>query len=217
MGPRTGAEKKRSPPPGNPSGLAQRLLRGGRTALPGPLAAAVLAVLRPGPEGPEILLIRRSERPGDPWSGQIALPGGRREPVDPDARATALREAEEEVGLRPEQLEGEALHLMTRAPGNRPELLVGAFVSVLRPGETLDLRSGPEVAEAFWVPLRGLEARSQPPPGTAGGMPRFPGYRYRDRWIWGFTGRVLKELTERFPWLTEDPGAASKAAAGQAV
>ncbi|HEU5170288.1 MAG TPA: NUDIX domain-containing protein, partial [Gemmatimonadales bacterium] len=46
-----------------------------------------------------LLLIRRAERAGDPWSGQMGLPGGRHHPGDPDLLATAIRETEEEVGL----------------------------------------------------------------------------------------------------------------------
>jgi 8-oxo-dGTP pyrophosphatase MutT (NUDIX family) len=183
--------------------MAERLREEGAPTLPGPLPAAVLIILRPGPDGAEILLIRRADRTGDPWSGQIALPGGRREPGDPDAATTALREAMEEVGVRPDQLEGRPVHLLTRAPGNRPDLLVGAFVTVLQDGAGLFPAPGPEVAEAFWVPLRGLVAHPRPPEELGGHAPPHPGYRYRAHWIWGYTGRVVRELLARFPWLTE--------------
>src|SRR5688500_1599108 len=53
--------------------------------------AAVAAVLRRGPLDTELLLIRRAERDGDPWSGHMALPGGHRQPEDSDLLATALR------------------------------------------------------------------------------------------------------------------------------
>ena len=47
----------------------------------------------------ELLIIRRAERLGDPWSGQMALPGGRRETVDSSLRETAMRETAEEIGV----------------------------------------------------------------------------------------------------------------------
>ena len=61
--------------------------------------AAVAAVLRPGLDDTEVLLIRRAERPGDPWSGQMAFPGGHLEDDDPHLAHTAMRETAEEVGL----------------------------------------------------------------------------------------------------------------------
>lgn len=63
-------------------------------------AAVALLVRRGGPDGPVVLLGRRARRESDPWSGQLALPGGRPEPVDRDAMDTALRECFEEAGIR---------------------------------------------------------------------------------------------------------------------
>ena len=63
--------------------------------------AAVALLLRPTWAEPELLLIRRAEREGDPWSGHMALPGGRAAPSDPDPVATAARESAEEVGIDP--------------------------------------------------------------------------------------------------------------------
>lgn len=60
--------------------------------------AAVALLLRPR-EQLEILLIKRAERDTDPWSGHMALPGGRREPGDADLVTTAFRETEEETGV----------------------------------------------------------------------------------------------------------------------
>ena len=61
--------------------------------------AAVALVLLEGAQGLEIILIKRAERGDDPWSGQIALPGGRYEVGDPDLEATAVRETSEETGV----------------------------------------------------------------------------------------------------------------------
>ena len=62
------------------------------------MQAAVALVLRREPE-PSFLLVRRAHSPRDPWSGQMALPGGRRDPEDTGLRETAVRETREEVGI----------------------------------------------------------------------------------------------------------------------
>ena len=61
---------------------------------------AAVAIVRAAVPDDSILLIRRAEREGDSWSGHWSFPGGRREPEDPDLLHTALRELEEECGIR---------------------------------------------------------------------------------------------------------------------
>ncbi|HEV8382740.1 MAG TPA: CoA pyrophosphatase, partial [Gemmatimonadales bacterium] len=65
----------------------------------GMIAAAVAVILHESDDGLEALFIHRAVRVGDTWSGQIAFPGGRREPSDHDLLATAIRETLEEVGV----------------------------------------------------------------------------------------------------------------------
>src|SRR2546425_6516253 len=90
-------------------------------------AAAVMSILRDGPHGLEILLGERTKREGDPWSGQVGLPGGRHRAEDPTMLATALRETNEEVGI---DLEGRAeiLGHMPRSEEHTSELQSLAYL-----------------------------------------------------------------------------------------
>jgi len=156
-------------------------------------AAAVMIILRDGPRGLEVLLGERTKREGDPWSGQIGLPGGRHRDEDPTMLATAVRETKEEVGI---DLEGRAEilgHMPPRAPGNKPEVLVVPYVAVAT--GPIEATPGPEMASVFWVPLEAL-----PPThvtatvSTILGELTVPAFTYEGRLIWGFTYRILEEL-----------------------
>src|SRR3990167_4798486 len=61
--------------------------------------AAVAVIHRQGERGTELLFIQRAHKPGDPWSGDMAFPGGRRQPETPDTPAPATRETWEATGL----------------------------------------------------------------------------------------------------------------------
>jgi len=153
--------------------------------------AAVAVVVVPEPDS--LLLIRRAERVGDPWSGHMALPGGRRGQEDPDLVATAVRETTEEVGLelRPTYLIGSLDDVVPRTPV-LPPIAVRPYVFLLpdRPALTLN----PEVDAASWV---GLDLLLQP--GTHGSVRTeirgesrdMPAYRLEDGVVWGLTERVV--------------------------
>ena len=156
-------------------------------------AAAVLVLFREGPRGLEVLLAERARREGDPWSGHIGLPGGMRHPEDASVLATALRETEEEVGLR---LDGRAEvlgHLPPRAPANRPEVLVAPYVALA--AREVEPRPSAEIVGTFWCPLEDL-----PPTRTTAVVPTIlgeltvPAFLHEGRVIWGFTYRLLEEL-----------------------
>ena len=156
-------------------------------------AAAVVVLLQNGARDLEVLLGERSKREGDPWSGQIGLPGGRRRVEDGTMLATAVRETREEVGI---DLEGDADilgHMAPRAPGNKPEILVVPYVAVAR--SSIEATPGPEMASVFWAPLADLpatHARRVVP--TILGELNVPSFTYGGRLIWGFTYRILEEL-----------------------
>lgn len=114
----------------------------------GPSPAAVLVPLVQRPDGLAVLLTRRTDHLRD-HAGQISFPGGRSEPDDANATDTALREAEEEVGLRRHQVEvvGE-LPVYTTVTSYSVTPVVG----LVTPPFELALDTF-EVAEAFEVPL----------------------------------------------------------------
>lgn len=168
-----------------------------RTAPPGP-SAAVAAVLRDVGRGLEVLFIKRSEREGDPWSGHMAFPGGRRDPADPDLLATALRETEEEIGLdlsRAAELVGVLDDQDATGRGTRTPLPTRPFVFELTGSPILTLN--PEVTEVIWAPVaplvRGerqttvhIEYRGQPYD--------LPGWDLEGRVVWGLTYRMTSTL-----------------------
>ncbi len=182
---------------------AVRRALGGRLArvtdAPEARPAAVALILVEGRRGVEALFIRRAERAGDPWSGQVALPGGHREPGDPDLAATAIREAAEEVGVDLHAAErlGTLDDLYPRTP-TLPPVVVRPFVFALarRPR----LSSDAEVARAFWVPLERLAE-----PGVRRDVTRivqgversFPAYQLgADLLLWGMTERIVTPLLD---------------------
>jgi 8-oxo-dGTP pyrophosphatase MutT (NUDIX family) len=156
--------------------------------------AAVLLVLRPT-DPLEMLLIERTEREGDPWSGHMALPGGRREPGDTDLRATALRETKEETGIvvTPPQILGRLDELGPRASRRRFDLLIAPFVAAVPVG-TEPEPAPREVETALWVPLTHLasdEAVDEVLIQLEGEEFRLPALNYDDYIIWGLTHRIL--------------------------
>lgn len=116
--------------------------------------SAVVLLLREGKGGvPEMLFIQRAVREGDPWSGQVALPGGRRDDGEPDLADTALRETMEETGIDIRahgELIGPLDELRPRTPV-LPPVIVRPFVATLATTPSIVLSD--EVASHFWVPL----------------------------------------------------------------
>jgi 8-oxo-dGTP pyrophosphatase MutT (NUDIX family) len=158
------------------------------------LWAAVAVVLAPNPDA--ILLIRRAERSGDPWSGHMALPGGRKESGDSNLLDTALRETWEEVGfhLSYEDLAGALEDVIPRTPV-LPPIAVRPFVFIT--GGRPDTLLSPEVTTATWVPLAQLllpETHHLVRLDVAGESRLVEAYELSNGIVWGMTERILTQL-----------------------
>ncbi|HSJ26330.1 MAG TPA: CoA pyrophosphatase [Longimicrobiales bacterium] len=159
--------------------------------------AAVALLVRPR-SSLELLLIRRADLPGDPWSGHVALPGGRRERHDADLLGTARRETEEEVGVPLARVGSFVGALDELSPGSvlLPPIVVAPFVLAVPPDTTAVPAPG-EVQAAIWVPLDALAsstALSEVPVELPWGKRNFPCLVYEDYIIWGLTYRILQQF-----------------------
>jgi 8-oxo-dGTP pyrophosphatase MutT (NUDIX family) len=157
--------------------------------------AAVALLIALNEERRELLLIRRAERDGDPWSGHMALPGGRRDPRDPDLFDTALRETAEEVGVDLRH----ALHLGglddLRPVAAPARVVVRPFVFAIRGRPELSLSD--EVARVVWAPLDELARTSSTTEVFHHGALRtMPCYRIGPDVVWGMTHRILQPVVE---------------------
>ncbi len=168
----------------------------GRLSERQPSAASVLVPLVQRDAGLQVLLTRRSEHLRD-HAGQISFPGGRAEPFDLDVIETALREAEEEIGLPRSRVEVLGLlPVYTTVTG----YLVTPVVALVQPPFTLRLDRS-EVDEAFEVPLAYLMTPAHHRRHVfhyEGGQRQFlsmpwmqPGREY---YIWGATAAMLRNL-----------------------
>lgn len=145
---------------------------------------------------PKVLLIRRAERVGDPWSGQVAFPGGKMQPGDGTARRTAERETLEEVGV---DLKKSAAFLgygqVTVTHTGTMEVVPTVFVL----SEPVTVSTNEEVGSYRWVGLQELAA-----PGAAssytlkyeGQSIQMPAFMVDDFVVWGLTHRILASILQ---------------------
>lgn len=165
--------------------------------------AAVALILRTSEENLEALIIKRAERAGDPWSGHLALPGGRAEITDADLLATAARETYEEIGLDLRDSGADRRRFIGQlpllAPRNPrlPQIEITPFVA-LAPA-VLNMRLSAEVDDVFWVSLNQLkrEGRASEYRMQSGTVVKsWPAYASTGGPIWGITERILTSFLE---------------------
>lgn len=147
-----------------------------------------------------ILMIKRAEREGDPWSGHMAFPGGRMDKADAHGYAVAVRETEEEIGLKlgaGDPCIGRLSDISARPHRGALGMAVSPFVFRLE--RDVEFTLNYEVAEVVWVPLEFLldeENREEMIWRYRGAEIPVPCYWYEGRCIWGLSLMMLGELLD---------------------
>jgi 8-oxo-dGTP pyrophosphatase MutT (NUDIX family) len=151
--------------------------------------AAVAVLLQLATAEVQVLLVERKIRRSDPWSGQMAFPGGKRDPDDHDIVHTVVRETREETRIDLAH-DGRFLGaLETMQSTVRPELQVTPFVALLEKPSPIVLNE--ELEGYLWVSLqevRNSETVAKLPAGAV------PAYLVEGHVVWGLTYRILQSL-----------------------
>jgi 8-oxo-dGTP pyrophosphatase MutT (NUDIX family) len=160
--------------------------------------SAVALLVRDGGDDAQVLMIERSHRPGDPWSGHMAFPGGRLDAGDAHSFAAAKRETREEIGVDVDthgQYLGRLSDISTHLRTGTSAMLVTPFVFALQGEPQLSLNH--EVADTLWVPLSFLAdaANRQRMHWQLDGLAlELPCYFFEGRRIWGLSLGMLDEF-----------------------
>jgi len=156
--------------------------------------AAVALLLKPKNRGFNVLFVKRVENLADPWSGQMAFPGGKRDVKDANLKQTVVRETMEETGIN--LLEGcrflGVLSALSSRP--RPDLRVLPFV-VLLEHEPLIKLSAQELEGFVWISLDEIIKHRGSAKLSFGEVPAFV---VGSIVIWGLTYRALENFIDVF-------------------
>lgn len=151
--------------------------------------AAVVALLRDSNKGLEILFVKRTETPKDPWSGQTAFPGGKHSSLDRNLKDTVIRETFEETNINL-RLRCEFLGALDPLKSiQRPDIQILPFVVLQLEDQKIKLNH--ELTKFFWVPLTELNKNK----GTTKYMSKnYPAYVINENVIWGITYQISNTL-----------------------
>jgi 8-oxo-dGTP pyrophosphatase MutT (NUDIX family) len=163
-----------------------------------PSRHASVSIILAGPAADlSICFIKRAAHPNDPWSGQMALPGGRASADDPHPHAVAVRETHEEVGLnlKPSHDVGALSEMQIGRHRRRNLGVLSPFVFHIAGPLPEFVPEISEVAAAYWVPSAHLWN-----PANIGSIEydgsRWPGIEYQGEIIWGLTLRVMQAFAD---------------------
>jgi 8-oxo-dGTP pyrophosphatase MutT (NUDIX family) len=161
--------------------------------------ACVAVILKPNSENFDLAFIRRAHNPKDPWSGQIAFPGGRSEPHDTHDLMTAIRETKEEVGwsLTDKNFLGYLTDIQARNRLGLQNFFLRPIAFYSQSSFAFNTIDKNEVDEVFWVPINHLShIKNQTifsPPGRS--ELNLPGITFpTGDTLWGLTLSITKEL-----------------------
>jgi len=155
--------------------------------------AAVALLLKTVNQDFKVLFVKRVENPTDPWSGQMALPGGKRDSKDKDLKQTVVRETSEETNIN-------LLHrcrflgvMETLRSTQRPDMKILPFVILLEHEPSIKLN---EELEGFvWISLEELVRHKGTVKFSFG---ESPAYIVRNSVVWGLTYRILERFINTF-------------------
>lgn len=155
---------------------------------------AAVAVVLSEKASPKLLLIRRSKRSGDPWSGQVAFPGGKFQEGDASMRDTAVRETLEETGVDL-AASSDFLGYAGKFGTHTGEMEVVTAVFLLK--EEVQVKTNEEAESHMWAGLSEMlspGARSTYEVRREEGAQRVPAFRVGDYVVWGLTRRIILAL-----------------------
>ena len=160
----------------------------------GQLRQASVAVILTEPESPSVLLIRRADQVDDPWSGQVAFPGGKAQEEDRALKETAIRETREEVSI---DLEQDADFLGYFTPFRTHTGTLDVFPAVFLLKKRVKVHPNEEVSSYLWVKLEELtaeKARLSYRIDVGGRTREAPALLVDDYVVWGLTHRIISSL-----------------------
>ena len=152
--------------------------------------AAVSLLLKESDEEFEILFVERVENPVDPWSGQMAFPGGKRSSEDQNLMQTVVRETLEEAHINLLDRCRFLGTMTTLTSDQKPEMEVLPFVFVLQHEPAIELNRK-ELERFIWISVEELYQNEGSVKLEFG---EFPAYIVSNNVIWGLTYRILKNL-----------------------